>query len=647
MMAQIPGGIPPPLDDDVDDVAWALQTAQVQWKRAAYADAIVWLRRAIDAAMQAGQAQRANDLSAAAWRLTELMLSQAEPEAAPEPARPQSTQPADGGDIDALLQDASEDIPISVGSQRPRQDSADTERKLTPAPARSSVPSAEQTLVDERISIEPISSVPVDDEATEAMEVGPGAYPTPVPPAFPAPHADRSPRPALFAQSSAARSVPARPPAQAHTFDAQATENTPIEVPRPTLPGAPRPSASPAESRRPQTPAASPAEGRRPQTAAGTAASRAQQTAPQAAPRPQQASAARPTSSKSSAAAHASSRVMRPPPPEVPAPREPESDFPLPRFPSDEEETIEGPMPMMVSEHALDRRPRASPEPPLEDVLKTEAPPFGAPSPTEPPPEVPTQAPPPGTPLPALSLVDVRALQDLTEDAQIELAAQARMETLSRGGELGPCAIALVLDGWVTVTSAIAQVGCARVAAGDLVCTFGSLTESVELSVVAGQDDTLVAVWDAALVDRVTADCPWVVDDLRAIGDRFQALVGVTMGAMGDRLDDALRAMVTERCEVRTLGPGEQLVEGGKPVPGMHIVGVGRIEIVRGEGDELEITDELGPGDFLFAAEVLAAGPAPAAARAGKTGALVLFAPRKVAHELLVSVPPLLEIFAS
>jgi hypothetical protein len=76
-------------------------------------------------------------------------------------------------------------------------------------------------------------------------------------------------------------------------------------------------------------------------------------------------------------------------------------------------------------------------------------------------------------------------------------------------------------------------------------------------------------------------------------------------------------------------------------------VGAGRIEIVEGAGDNAEVLDELGPGDFLFAAQVLQGGAAPSVARAGKSGALVLFAERKVAHELLVSVPPLLEIFAT
>src|SRR5262245_31185138 len=198
MMAQVAGGIPPPLDDDVDDVAWALQTAQVQWKRAAYADAIVWLRRAIDAAMQAGQPQRANDLSGAAWRLTELMLSQAEPEPVAEPAQlPHAPLPAqdvssgdhrrpagfsDGGDIDALLQDAAEEIPISVAPQRARQESADTERKLTPAP-----PSTPGERTSDPISVAPVSADLIDDEATEAMEIAPpdAAYPTPAPAPFP------------------------------------------------------------------------------------------------------------------------------------------------------------------------------------------------------------------------------------------------------------------------------------------------------------------------------------------------------------------------------------------------------------------------------------------------------------------------------
>ncbi|MEO8874510.1 MAG: hypothetical protein ABI461_02895, partial [Polyangiaceae bacterium] len=80
----------------------------------------------------------------------------------------------------------------------------------------------------------------------------------------------------------------------------------------------------------------------------------------------------------------------------------------------------------------------------------------------------------------------------------------------------------------------------------------------------------------------------------------------------------------------------------GKPLPGLVLVGVGVIEVVDGD----EIRAEISPGDFLFASEILGGGVAPATARAGAEGAVYLFANKHVAQELLVTNPPLLEIFA-
>jgi signal-transduction protein with cAMP-binding, CBS, and nucleotidyltransferase domain len=152
-----------------------------------------------------------------------------------------------------------------------------------------------------------------------------------------------------------------------------------------------------------------------------------------------------------------------------------------------------------------------------------------------------------------------------------------------------------------------------------------------------------VAVWDHVSVEEAIVACPWVADELRQVADGFQALAGASMGALGDRLDETLRAMVTSRCAVRTLEPGETIAEAGQPVRAMHIIGAGRVELVSDSG---EVEEERGPGDFLFAAQMLSAGSAPKGARAGKSGALVLVADRGVAHELMVSVPPLLEVLA-
>ncbi len=62
---------PEALDDDNDDVAWALQTAAVQWNRGGRADAIVWLRRAVDTAVDLGLHARAQELN----RMTEALDS--------------------------------------------------------------------------------------------------------------------------------------------------------------------------------------------------------------------------------------------------------------------------------------------------------------------------------------------------------------------------------------------------------------------------------------------------------------------------------------------------------------------------------------------------------------------------------------------
>src|ERR1043165_300648 len=78
--------IPPPLDDDDDDVAWALQTAAVQWNRGARADAVVWLRRAVDAAIACGNSQRTKDLTRLAAAVADSLVAQAMPR--PGPAAP-------------------------------------------------------------------------------------------------------------------------------------------------------------------------------------------------------------------------------------------------------------------------------------------------------------------------------------------------------------------------------------------------------------------------------------------------------------------------------------------------------------------------------------------------------------------------------
>jgi hypothetical protein len=242
-----------------------------------------------------------------------------------------------------------------------------------------------------------------------------------------------------------------------------------------------------------------------------------------------------------------------------------------------------------------------------------------------------------------IELSTVRGLCDLPEESQRLLRQRARIERMGTGEDLSFFSVVLVLEGWVKLMPAIADVTCATAAAGEVVFTQGTLEDGVALRVVAGQNGTTLATWDRETFDEITRSCPWVADELRLIADSFQALAGTSLGLLGERLDDALREVVTSRCQVLTLMPGEILVQKGKTVPGMHIVGAGLIELL---DENNEVTATVAPGDFLLTAQVLAGGGASHTVRAASSGALVLFAPRMVAHELLVSVPPLLEILA-
>src|SRR5271165_3691085 len=64
-------GIPPALETDVEDVVWALQTADALWKRNERGDALVWLRRAAQAAGEANDDDRALALARGAAELTD------------------------------------------------------------------------------------------------------------------------------------------------------------------------------------------------------------------------------------------------------------------------------------------------------------------------------------------------------------------------------------------------------------------------------------------------------------------------------------------------------------------------------------------------------------------------------------------------
>lgn len=523
-------GLPQPLDTDDDDVAWALQTAQVQWKRGSIVDAIVWLRRAVEAAVALGQIERAAELNGAVTHLTAQLGPQGGVPPPPEVPR---------NEVDSLLDGV---------------------------PVRQSVD----------IEFDDVTSVAGGNPFIESAP--PSANP-------------------FLAASSAAADPFAAPSGVRAAVDSVTTADDLLEATETSL----SPMTDDVDD----------------------------------------------TLSSSSRAAYIGEPVLAEPPlppfdhedsptlataDELALEAAAEAGAPIPRFDLGESESEPSPD-AQGSEPETDQEPEPEPETDLEPEPETDL---------EPAPEPPAAE--PAAPDGAINLEEVPGLEDLPPDAQAAFAARARVESLDVDEEIGHFAVALVLDGWVSIMAAVADASAAVANPGDVVFTLGSLSENIALRVVSGESDTRVAVWDDAALAEATADCPWVADELRAVADRFQALAGVTMGPLGERLDDSLREEVTRRCTVRAIEPGQEFVQGGAPVPGMHIVGSGLVEIVDAAGN---VEVELGPGDFLFASEVLGGGKAHASARAGPGGALLLFADRMVAHELLVSVPPLLEILAS
>jgi hypothetical protein len=248
-----------------------------------------------------------------------------------------------------------------------------------------------------------------------------------------------------------------------------------------------------------------------------------------------------------------------------------------------------------------------------------------------------------GAPAPErLELDDVEAFSDLPDDARAAFAEAATIHSLAQGEEIGTFALAYVLSGSVDVAATVVDAPAVRLAKGAVLRARGTTEEGVPMRLICASGRTVLATWSDAAVDEAFRSIPWVEEDLRAMADRVQTLVGITIGPLGERLDMSIREQIVSRLTMRTLIPAEVVVQAGEPVPGLLLVGIGELELVKDD----KVIGVVSSGDFLFPTEVLGAGSAPATARAGAGGALVMFGDRGIAQELLVTCPPLLEVFA-
>jgi hypothetical protein len=620
MLRAPPPNFPQALENDADDVVWALRTAGVQWSVGATTEAIEWLMRAVEMSVDAGRIDRARDIQRNVNELNNAIRSGSVPPssangdaAAPAQRRPSSLPPLPpppgfeayeaellDEDVDVELEEEIETLEvlepevIDGGDEYDDgTDRLDVERidRVAAASDESDDDDASTQLDDDDIKALTEGAVEVDDAFLQSEE--PPQYARSEPPT-----------------SRVMSSEPAK---------ASAAESEPSDEPDdPTLP-TPEVSSRPPPSRR--TPPPLPA------------------LAPAAAKAPQSVPTAAPVESVSFPGTPGSAPEKREPWQTSPSFGDnlgPFSDSLAPP-PASVVFLAAGGVPAI--EEALDETALELPPPAHEEL--------GAQSSPVPPASVAPEPEPAPPAILGIQLSEVHGLEDLPEDAQRDLVRSVEIHLLEAEEEVTGFGLALVLEGRVSVMPAVMDVVCVQAGRGDLIFAEGHVEEGVSLKVVAAEDGTRVASWPIEQFARAIAPCPWVRDDLRRVGDHLQAMVGAAMGRLGEQLDEQLRSMVLDRCTIKLLLPGELVAEAGKPLTGMTIVGAGRLELVDASGNPLPEDRELGAGDFVFPSEMLRAATAPATARAARSGALIVFADRKTAHELLMSVPPLIEVLSS
>lgn len=612
-------GIPPPRESDAEDVIWALQTAETQWKRQEREDALVWLRRAVLSAGEAHHDDRMIELARHAVELAER-LEHGELVATEEEAT--DSLLVDDADIESLppsvppeeLPHASEIPSIPALDLPPDLDEA-PEHRPAPSSARAA-PASAPAREGSRPGVPRESATPGELHIVSVLSERAPAAESTAPTSPRAARASSAPNPPRPAGSKPPSRQPSNAPTPApRPSPATAAAPPAPEAPRPT--GPPRPGGLPGPKRLTQElvrPAIRPV---------GAPSNRA---APKGRSQPPRARTAPPTGPPASPSS-AEDPTERAGPARLDgrlAPLRPEHATVI----QDAEEDEVTPAPFAAE----------SDEDALLDAL--EAPAAAHPATTEP--HTPAHRSHAPTHAPPLELGDVEAFADLPDDARDTFATAASQVHLSAGQEVADFALAYIVAGEVDVAPRDIPVIATHLATGAVLRAQGTPTDAPPLRLVCTTKSAHIAVWSDEAVLAAFRSCPWVEDDLRSAADPVQALVGMSMGALGRRLDDMLRAQVGALLKVRSLLEGEIVAEAGAPVPGLVVVGAGRLELF----DHDAVVGELLPGEFLFADQVLGAGAAPYGARAGAGGALVLAGNRAVAQELMVTCPPLLEILA-
>ncbi len=200
---------------------------------------------------------------------------------------------------------------------------------------------------------------------------------------------------------------------------------------------------------------------------------------------------------------------------------------------------------------------------------------------------------------------------------------------------------ALVLEGEVTANVAHDDAVVCRFGEGAVIRVIAAAGNTTGVRFLATMDDTTVALWSEAALERALLGAPAIEARLRADGDRLRAWARVTASPLAARLHEDVRLRIAGRLTARVLAPAAELVLAGEAVPGVLLVGGGTITVDGARPTVLQ------PGEFVFPDATLTAARASATARAGQDGAIVLCADRHTTQELCATEPFLIELLAA
>jgi hypothetical protein len=627
--------VPPTLPTDPEDVSWALQTATTLWARGDLADALLWLRRAAQAAGDADNDARALQLSKCAAELKDFIDSGA------------SEAPRGAGNANRFpMPPRAPEVETTLVSARPTTRAAITTARSNP-PVRSNPPARSNSPVRSNPpagSVRPLQAS--HSVAPEVLSVAPDMI--------------------SLMPDNPDTSASAAPPALTFVVPKAAAlpTNTGGHVPRPGPPPVPKAPAKPPPP--PKLPlSGSHATAQLPERAAagGVAVSHASTRPPRmselAATSVPPALSLPPTSAPPALAV-----AVTAPPPRVNPFAQPRS-LPIPERPSQPFHASplgDLPLPAQLSParagvasvaSAFDASGEslasalgfdASPAPSARHYVASE-PPLTALAESD------DRSAESIVPLPAattaanslvLALRALPAFATLEATTLIAFADQAQLLTLDIDDEVPPAALVVLVEGQVSVGAAMMDVEAASLASGECLRLRGTLESKVALRLAASMEGTNIAFWTEDQLRPLADQHPDLEAELRAGADRVQALCGASIGALGERLDADLLEQVFRVLTLRRLGPGEAFIDAAKPHPGIVVIGAGELDLEGGVADG----SSLGSGEFLFPDQVMSGGKTPSAAVAGAKGALLLVGSRAASQELLVTCAPLLEIFA-